>query len=110
MFGTIMRAQVKAGQRDAFIETMKRRGTAANNPGFLSAEIAYEDKDNDRVVAVIHFRDRDSYMANAARPQTDAEYQEMLQYLAGPPEWTDLHYVSFKGEPLTESALAGATG
>ncbi len=110
MFGTIMRAQVKAGQRDAFIEKMRHRGTAANNPGFLSAEIGYEDKDPNRVVAVIHFRDRDSYLANASRPQTDAEYQEMLQFLAGPPEWTDLHYVAFTGEPLTESALASTAG
>ena len=110
MFGTIMRAQVKAGQRDAFIEKMRQRGTAGNNPGFLSAEIGYEDKDPDRVVAVIHFRDRESYMANAARPQTDADYQDMLQYLAGPPEWTDVHYVAFRGEPLTESALASTAG
>jgi len=103
-----MRAQTKPGQRDAFIEAMKQRGTAGNNPGFLSAEIAYEDKDSDRVVAVIHFRDRAGYMANAERPQTDSEYREMLQYLVGPPEWTDLHYVAYRGEPLTEAALAGS--
>lgn len=107
MFGTIMRAQVKAGQRDAFIEAMKGRGTAANNPGFLSAEIGFEDKDPNRVIAVIHFRDRESYMANADRPQTDSEYRDMLQYLAGPPEWTDLHYVAFEGEALTAAAMAG---
>jgi heme-degrading monooxygenase HmoA len=106
MFGTIMRAQAKAGQRDAFIEAMRRRGTAGNNPGFLSAEIGYEDKDPDRVIAVIHFRDRESYMANADRPQTDADYKDMLQYLAGPPEWIDLHYVAYEGEPLNASAMA----
>lgn len=106
-----MRAQVKAGQRDAFIEAMRRRGTAADNPGFLSAELGFEDKDPDRVVAVIHFRDRESYLANAERPQTDAEYNDMLQYLAGPPEWTDLHYVAFEGEALDASAFAaGAAG
>jgi heme-degrading monooxygenase HmoA len=110
MFGTIMRAQCKAGQRDAFIAKMRQRGTAGNNPGFLSAEIGYEDKEPDRVVAVIHFRDRDSYMTNAARPQTDSEYRDMLQFLTGPPEWTDLHYVAYTGEPLTESALASTAG
>ena len=110
MFGTIMRAQVKPGQRDAFIQKMRQRGTAANNPGFLSAEIGYEDKDPDRVVAVIHFRDRESYMANASRPQTDAEYRETLQFLVGPPEWIDINYVAFIGEPLTEAALASTAG
>ena len=102
-----MRAQVKPGQRDAFIATMRDRGTATRNPGFLSAEIAYEDKDSDRVIAVIHFRDRESYMENANRPQTDAEYQKMLQYLTGPPEWIDVHYVGYEGEPLTAAAMAG---
>jgi len=105
-----MRAQVKAGQRDAFIEAMRGRGTDVRNPGFLSAEIGYEDKDPNRVVAVIHFRDRESYMANAARPETDTDYKGMLDYLDGPPEWIDLHYVAFEGEPLTSSAVAATAG
>jgi quinol monooxygenase YgiN len=108
MFGTIMRARCKPGQRDAFIDQMKQRGTAANNPGFLSAEVGYEDKDPDRVFAVIHFRDKASYQANAQRPQTDAEYRQMLDYLVEPPEWIDVHYVGYTGEPLTESAMAAA--
>lgn len=110
MFGTIMRAQVKAGQRDAFIAAMRDRGTAGRNPGFLSAELGFEDKNPDRVIAVIHFKDRDSYMANAGRPEVDAEYQGMLQYLAGPPEWIDLHYVAYEGEPLSADAVAATTG
>jgi hypothetical protein len=57
-------------------------------------------------MAVIHFRDRDGYLANAQRPETDAEYQQMLQYLDGPPEWIDVEYRHYTGEPLTE---AGAT-
>lgn len=105
-----MRAQAKPGQRDAFIASMRQRGTAGRNPGFLSAELAYEDKDPDRVIAVIHFRDRASYLANADRPEVDAEYQNMLQYLTGPPEWIDLHYVAFEGEPLTQSAVAATAG
>ena len=107
MYGTIMRAQCKPGQRDAFIEAMRRRGTSGANPGFHAAEIAYEDKNPDRIVAVIHFRDRDSYVANAQRPETDQSYRETLDYLVGPPEWTDLHYVAYTGQPLSEAAMAG---
>jgi quinol monooxygenase YgiN len=110
MFGTIMRARTKPGQRDAFIAAMRERGNAANNPGFHSAEVGYEDKDPDRVIAVIHFRDRESYLANAQRPQTDAEYKRMLDFVVEPPEWIDVHYVAYTGEPLTESAMAGAAG
>jgi quinol monooxygenase YgiN len=110
MYGTIMRAQVKPGQREAFIETMKKRATGGANPGFVSAELAFEDKDPDRVIGVIHFRDRESYLANAERPETDASYQEMVAQLAAPPEWIDVHYVAYRGEPLSEQATAGATG
>jgi heme-degrading monooxygenase HmoA len=108
MFGTIMRAHVKPGQREAFEAQMRSRGTAEDNPGFLSAELAYEDKDSDRVIAVIRFRDRESYLANAQRPQTDAEYQSMLVHLVEPPEWVDVHYTHFAGEPRTETATAAA--
>ena len=106
MYGTIMRAQTKPGQRDAFIAMMKQRGTPDRNPGFLSAEIGCEDKDPNGVIAVIHFRDRDSYVANAQRPEVDSEYRQMLDFLAGPPEWTDVSYVAYTGEPLNESSMA----
>jgi quinol monooxygenase YgiN len=108
MFGTIMRARTKAGQRDAFIAAMKNRARPDNNPGFLSAEVCAVDKDPNGVIAVIHFRDRAGYMANADRPETNDEYQQMLQYLDGPPEWTDVEYVAYTGEPLTEASLAGS--
>jgi quinol monooxygenase YgiN len=108
MYGTIMRAQAKPGRRDEFIAEMKRRGTAQDNPGFISAEIAYEDKDSDRVIGIIHFRDRESYLANAQRPQTDEQYKATLDYLVGPPEWIDVHYVAYRGEPISEDALAAS--
>jgi quinol monooxygenase YgiN len=108
MYGTIMRARTKPGQRDAFIAKMRSRGTPDRNPGFLCAEICAEDKDENGVIAVIHFRDRDSYVRNADRPEVDADYQEMQQFLAGPPEWTDVSYVGYTGEPLSQEAVEGA--
>jgi len=106
MFGTIMRARTKPGQRDAFIELMKSRARPGNNPGFHSAEVCAEDKDANGVMAVIHFHDRAGYLANADRPETDAEYRKMLDYLEGPPEWIDVEYRHFAGEPLSESSVA----
>jgi quinol monooxygenase YgiN len=104
MYGSIMRARAKPGQRDAFVEQMRSRGNEGRNPGFVSAELAIEDKDPDRIVAIIHFKDRDSYVANASRPQTDAEYRATLDKLVEPPEWIDVNYVSYTGEPLSEYA------
>lgn len=108
MYGTILRAKTKPGQRDAFLEAMRDRGTAERNPGFLSAEVCTEDKDPNGVVVVIRFRDRDSYMKNAERPETDADYQKMVQYLQGAPEWIDVNYVEFHGEPVSEQSTAAA--
>lgn len=106
MFGTIMRARVKSGQRQAFEELMRSQDPAGSIEGFHCAEMAYEERDPDRVVAVIHFRDRESYMANAQRPQTDANYRSMLTYLDGEPEWIDIHYTGYVGAPLSEREMA----
>ncbi|HZS13313.1 MAG TPA: antibiotic biosynthesis monooxygenase [Candidatus Dormibacteraeota bacterium] len=108
MYGTIMRARTKPGQRDAFIASMVDRGTADRNPGFLSAEVCAVDGDPEGVIAVIHFKDRESYLRNADRPEVDSEYRQMLGFLAGPPEWTDVHYVSYRGEPISEGSAAAA--
>lgn len=108
MYGTIMRARTKPGQRDAFINAMRDRGTPDRNPGFVCAEIAAEDKNDTGVVAIIHFRDRAGYIANADRPEVDADYQQMLQYLDGAPEWTDVNYVGYVGEPLSQAVVEGA--
>lgn len=109
MYGTILRARTKPGQRDAFIAAMRERGTAEHNPGFLSAEVCTEDRDPDGVVVVIRFRDRESYLANANRPETDADYRSTLEYLQGPPEWIDVNYVEYHGEPVSEGSAAAAS-
>jgi quinol monooxygenase YgiN len=106
MYGTIMRGKVKAGQRDAYINTMRELVPSADDygQGFHSAELAWEDKDPDRFVAIIHFRDRESYIANANRPETDADYRRQLEYLEGPPEWIDVNYADYMGKPVGDGA------
>ena len=107
MFGTIMRARVKNGQ----IEPLERvfaeqRAGNERTPGFHSVEFAREDKDPDRVVAIIHFADKESYVANAKRPETDTDYRQLLAFLEGEPEWIDVHYVRYYGDPVSEDVLA----
>ncbi len=43
---------------------------------------------------------RESYMANADRAETDAEYRQQLEYLDGEPEWIDVNYAEYVGQPL----------
>jgi len=100
MYGSIMRVRLKKGQRDAFHRLMEARVHVHAPRGLHSIEMGWEDKDPDRVVAIIHFTDKDSYVKNAQAPETDKDYREMLQYMEGEPEWIDLHYTSYSGKPL----------
>jgi quinol monooxygenase YgiN len=107
MFGTIMRARVKEARMEAFGRLLEeQRAGTERPPGFHSLEFAREDKDPDRVVAVIHFADKESYLANAKRPETNAEYQQLLGFLEGEPEWIDVHYARYYGDPVSEDVLA----
>lgn len=111
MYGTIMRARVKKGQMQALERLFEeQRAATEDSPGFHSVEIAREDTDPDRLVAVIHFKDRESYVANAKRPATDADYRQMLRLLEEEPEWIDVHYARYYGEPVSENVLAMPAG
>jgi heme-degrading monooxygenase HmoA len=106
MYGTIMRAKIKAGQQDAFRRWAQRQGSPREASGWISSEFAVEDKDPNRIVGIIRFEDKDSYVRNADAPQTNENYNQMLQFLEGPPDWIDVHYVSFQGQPLKEYMTA----
>jgi quinol monooxygenase YgiN len=106
MYGSIMRARLKKGQREAFQKLMEDRVRAHTPQGLHSIEMAWEDKDPDRVVTIIHFRDKDSYVKNANAADTDKDYREMLQYMESEPEWIDVHYASYAGKPLAGEVSA----
>lgn len=102
MYGTIMRARVKAGHRE-MLETLMREQDVREQqlPGFHSYDVAWEDKEPDRLVLVVRFTDRESYVANAESPEQDTEYRRMAEHLDGEPEWIDVHWASHVGEPVT---------
>jgi quinol monooxygenase YgiN len=106
MYGTIMRARIKPGRREEYERAMREMVPSAEDygNGLHSYEIAWEDKDPNRMVMVIHFRDRESYQANADRPETNEQYQKQLEFLEGEPEWIDVNYAEYVGQPLGERA------
>ncbi len=108
MYGSIMRAKVKAGKKDEYIRLAKEFVPSAEDygQGLVSFELAFEDKDPDRAVAIIHFRDRESYMANADRPETDKEWQRQAELLEGDVEWIDINYELFVGKSAGERSGA----
>lgn len=108
MYGTIMRGKVKAGKKAEYERLTREMVPSADDygRGLHSIEMAWEDKDPDRFVGIVHFKDRDSYIANADRPDTNTDYERMLEYLEGPPEWIDVNYADYVGKPLGEGAAA----
>jgi len=102
-----MRGQVKPGQKAAYEAAMRDMIPSAEDygKGLHSIEFGWEDKNPDAFVAIIHFRDRDSYVANADAPETDAQYRQQLEFLVGPPEWIDVNYAGYMGKPLAEGAM-----
>jgi quinol monooxygenase YgiN len=107
MYGTIMRARMKPGSRDELKQRLQEWVGRDVPEGFHCSEVAVEDKDPDRIVMIVHFHDRESYLRNAERPETDSEYRQMLEHLEGEPEWIDVEYLQFVGSPLS-AETAGA--
>jgi len=108
MYGTIMRAKIKAGQLEAFRRYAQESGGPDAAAGWVSSEFAVEDKDPNRIVGIIRFKDKESYVKNANAPRTNDNYNQMLKFFEAPPEWIDVAYVAFQGEPLKEYTTAGA--
>ena len=108
MYGTIMRAKIKAGQLDTFRRFAQEGGSPSDANGWVSSEFAVEDKDPNRIVGIIRFKDKDSYVKNANAPQTNDNYNQMLKFLEDPPEWIDVHYIAFQGETLKKYMMTGS--
>ena len=101
MYGSIMRARVKPGRRGELERLFTEIAPGHQKQGLISAELAWEERDPDRVLVIIHFRDRDSYMRNAERPETDRDFRRQLELLDGQPEWIDIEYGVRVGSALT---------
>src|SRR5712692_7854413 len=108
MYGTIMRAKLKPGQREAFQQWAQEQGSPKDAGGWVSSEFAVEDKDPSRIVGIIRFKDKESYVKNANAPRTNDNYNQMMKFFEAPPEWIDVTYVAFQGETLKEYMTAGA--
>lgn len=94
MYGTIMRARVKAGRKSEFEQHLREASPAAET-GFVGVQIGWEDKDPDRLVAVVVFKDRESYVGNAERPDTNTNYERMLEFLDDGIEWLDVNWTEY---------------
>ena len=106
MYGSIMLAKAKEGQEDALRSYFEQWSRDVAAFGHQSTELAWQDDDPRALVAIIRFRDKTSYRANGERPETDAAYRGMLEFIDGEVRWIDLNYEGPLGRP---AAVATAT-
>jgi hypothetical protein len=92
MYGTVMRALVKPGNRQAVTELM---GEGVDTKGFHATHVLFPDDDENAVIAAILFEDGEAYSANAHDPATEEWYGRFRALLEDDPEWTDGEWTSF---------------
>jgi quinol monooxygenase YgiN len=98
MFGTLARVKVKPGMGEKLAEM--GRSWARNEferSGQIVEMIFKLENSPDEYVIVAAFPDRESYFANAARPETDQNYRQMRDLLVADPEWNDGEIVDILG-------------
>jgi len=57
MYATITRAKLKAGQQDAFRRFAQEQQSPTDAGGGVSSEFAVKDKDPNRIIGIIRFKD-----------------------------------------------------
>ncbi len=91
MYGTVARMLVKPGHEQDLInmqETWDKSRQPKVNGAVASYVFKSDNADNEYTLIAI-FKDRESYMANAADPDQDRWYQQMRSHLSADPEWRD---------------------
>jgi len=108
MYGSIMRGRIKTGRREEFERLMCELSLAhvADERGLHCVELAWEDEDSNRVVMILHFEDRQSYVRNTEHPQTQRNYGRWSPLLEGEAEWVDVAYADYVGHALTQTIAA----
>lgn len=90
MYGTVAHVQVQPGKEQEFIaigeEWTRARGEAT---GQVADYIFKLDGQTGAYCVIGIFRDRESYRANAADPETDRWFRRMRATLTADPEWHD---------------------
>lgn len=87
MYGTIARIRVKPGMEERFLAFVQ--GESREDPGQVAEYFYRLDADPSIYYLVVVFESKAVYVANAKRPETDALYRRLLEYLVGEPEWHD---------------------
>ena len=91
MYGTVARMRVKPGHYEQLqqMNAEWEQGRGREVPGYMATYVLRPDNQQDEVIMLAVFKDRETYRANASDPEQDRWYRTMREHLAADPEWTD---------------------
>jgi quinol monooxygenase YgiN len=88
MYGTIAKLKVKPGKVEA-LKSHMASVTSRREPGFVSVNLYQMDADPNEFYLAVLFENKETHVANANRPGTNADFEKMMQLLVAEPEWHD---------------------
>ena len=94
MYGTIMRARVKADRREEYVQMMSDESPDPST-GFVGVQVGWEDKDPNSIVLVVVFTDKEAYVRNSEAAGTDEMYRKQLEFLEAEPQWIDVTWAQY---------------
>ena len=92
MYGTIFNLKVKSGHKEKLIEVMKNQ--ARNPEGMLAWFLMHPDDDDEDLIGVAVFENKDAHLANANNPDQHEYFMAIMEHLNSEPTWTDGEYVA----------------
>ena len=92
MYGTIFNLNVKSGHKEKLIEVMKNQ--TRNPEGMLSWFLMNPDDDDEDLIGVVVFENKDAHLANATNPDQHEYFVAIMEHLNSEPTWTDGEYVA----------------
>ncbi|MBK65880.1 MAG: hypothetical protein CL769_02900 [Chloroflexi bacterium] len=90
MYGSIFNLKPKKGKKEALIDHLKNDQDRPE--GGVAWYVLNPDNDGD-LVGIAIFKDKESYKANAERPEQHDNFMKMMDFLVEQPKWNDGNFV-----------------
>lgn len=88
MYGTVARFRIKPGVEEQ-LDQRQREFEALRIPGYVSSMVYRMDADPRECYLAVVFDSKEAYQANAASPEQDVRYRQLLELMDSEPEWHD---------------------
>tara|TARA_Y100001935_G_scaffold2668_1_gene2200 strand:- start:3620 stop:3907 length:288 start_codon:yes stop_codon:yes gene_type:complete len=90
LYGSIFNLKPKKGKKEELINHLKNN---EEKPDGGVAWYVLDPDNNGDLVAIAIFKDKESYIANAGRPEQHENFMKMMEFLDKEPTWNDGNFV-----------------